>query len=118
MNYLIQRDFDGLIQVIQSLREWISDWKDPLPGSVINEMGMTSSLLNLLSDNFSDQQRLQTEVAWFLANLSAGTSKDTRVLVEMNIIPVMARALGSTVNDDLDENVKIIKGKLFSLGNI
>jgi len=95
--------------VIQFLREWISSKTEALPGRVINDMEMISPLMNLLSDDFSDKKSLQTEVAWLLANVSAGTSKDTQVLVEMNIIPVMAHALSSTVNDDLHENVTIIQ---------
>jgi hypothetical protein len=109
---LNQGNSDGLIEVIQFLREWISSKTDPLPGRVVNDMEMISPLLNLLSDDFSEKKLLQTEVAWLLANVSAGTSKDTQVLVEMNIIPVMARALGSTVNDDLHENI------MWTLANI
>ena len=111
-------NLDGLIEVIQFLREWISSKTDPLPGRVVNDMEMISPLMNLLSDDFSDKKLLQTEVAWLLANVSAGTSKDTQVLVEMNIIPVMARALGSTVNDDLHENVKFFEKGPFLNGNI
>ena len=71
-------------------------------------MEMLPHLLNLLSDKYADEKDLQTEVAWLLANISAGTSQDTQILVEMNIIPVMAHALRETVNDDLHENVTII----------
>jgi len=108
---LNQGNLGGLIEVIQFLREWISSKTEALPGWVVHDMGMTSYLLNLLSNDFADKKLLQTEVAWLLANVSAGTSKDTQVLVEMNVLPVMAHALKSIVNDDLHENVKFIKNK-------
>ena len=99
-------DFPGLKDVIKCLREWITSQTDPLPGKVVNDMEMLPHLLNLLSDEFSREQELQTEVAWLLANISAGTSQDTQVLVERNIIPVMAHALRKNVNDNLHENVR------------
>lgn len=72
---LNQGNLDGLIEVIQFLREWISSKTDPLPGRVVNDMEMVSPLMNLLSDDFSDKKLLQTEVAWLLANVSAGTAR-------------------------------------------
>jgi len=111
-NCLNQRNYVALTNVIQFLRECISSKTDPLPGRVVNDMEMLPHLLNLLSDKFADEKDLQTEVAWLLANISAGTSSDTQVLVEMNIIPVMAHALRETVNDDLHENI------MWALANI
>ena len=105
--YLNQENFVGLTEVIKFLRECILSKTDPLPGRVVNDMEMLPHLLNLLSDRYAEEEDLQIEVIRLLGNISAGTSQDTQLLVEMNIIPVMTRVLRESFNEDLQKYVLI-----------
>jgi len=109
---LNKQEWENLAPVIKDLRLCISDAKNGLPGKVLIDMNIVPHLISLLSPQFSTYQILQAEIAWLLANLSAGTGEDTRYLVEQNIIGTLAQCLRSTDCQDLYENA------MWSLANI
>jgi len=109
---LNRQDFNGLIPQIKSFRELITDKFEPIPGKVIVELGIVPHLISLLEEKFSQYQQLQIEIAWFLANLTAGSSDDTAYLVDQNIIPTLSQCLRFTTSEDLQENA------MWSLANI
>jgi len=115
---LSQEDFIGLIEVVQWLRESISCQNATFHGRNIIEMGIIPHLLNLLSKKFSKMGSLQTEIAWLLANISAGDSDETKYLVELNIIPVIMDAFRDIYNDDLHENIMWILANISGESNL
>ena len=99
-----ERRWQDLSLIIHFLKECIVAEKDRiLPRAVIN-LGIVPDLLSLLSDNLIEQAKLQTQAAWLLANITAGTSDDALYLVECNCIPIFARSL-KLKNDEVHENV-------------
>jgi len=101
---LNNNNFENLIPIIGFLRECIADKEDSIPGKTIIEMGIVPSLLDLLSVAYVKHEELQVQVAWLLANISAGNSQDTMHLVGLGIIPVISKSLKATNNEDLHEN--------------
>ena len=97
-------DWENLIQIIKFLRESIGNDENKVPARAIIELDIVPVLLNLLGEDFEKLRNLQSECAWLLANISAGSSEDTAYLFDQGILPVLYGSL-STTNEDLHENV-------------
>lgn len=67
-------------------------------------MGIVPHVLHLLNASFSNQKKLQTEAAWLIANISAGTQKDTLYLIDQNCISIFFKCL-KLDNQEVHENV-------------
>jgi len=104
-------DWENLIQIIKFLRESIGNDENKVPARAIIELDIVPVLLNLLGEDFEKLRNLQSECAWLLANISAGSSEDTAYLFDQGILPVLYGSL-STTNEDLHENV------MWALANI
>jgi len=108
LDYLKKRDFEELVEVIRSLREWLTDQEKPLPSTPVEIIELIPHLLNLLFENFSKYESLHKEVTWLLTNISAGSSKDTQILVESDAILVLTHTFKASSDDsDVQENVRI-----------
>ncbi len=103
LEYLHKRDFEGLGQIIEFFRRWLSYQSPPSSDIPIEIIQLAPHLLNLLSDEYKS---LHSEITWLLANISAGSNKEIQVLVELGITPVITRVFKSTFDDEIQENVR------------
>jgi len=109
---LANQEFDRLTPLIEFLREATVDKHDAIPGEVIIDMGIVPSLISLLSENFSQYEKLQMELSWLLANISAGSSEDVNYLVSHGIVPALSKGLSFSNNENFHENI------IWTLANI
>jgi len=109
---LANQEFEQLTPIIEFLREATVDKSDAIPGEVIIDMQIVPHLISLLSETFMNHQKLQLELSWLLANISAGTSEDVSYLVAKGIIPALSKCLKFSNNEGFDENI------IWTLANI
>ena len=101
-----ERRWDDLGMIVHFLKEAVVSNNDRIPPKAVIDMGIVPDLLALLHEDLAEQGRLQTQAAWLLANITAGTSDDTMYLVKCNCIPIFARSL-RLKSDEVHENVSL-----------
>ncbi len=93
--------------IIHFLKESIVSNEDRIHPKAVIDIGIVPDLLALLHEDLAEEGKLQTQAAWLLANITAGTSEDTMHLVKSNCIPIFARSL-RLKNDEVHENVSLL----------
>jgi len=101
-----KEEWGEIILILTYLRKSTVENSSPTFIKALINMGIIPHILYFLSEKFMQNQKLQIESAWLLANVSTAPTEDIQYLVQEKIIPVCAKALKFD-NDQLHENVKI-----------
>jgi len=90
------------------LRKLLSEGQDPPISEAVNS-GAILILIKLLE--YSSNFRIQSEAAWCLSSLCAGTSEETKKVIDYGVIPSFISALKSS-------HEEVVEQCLWGLGNI
>ncbi|XBW35208.1 hypothetical protein QEN19_000771 [Hanseniaspora menglaensis] len=105
---IASQDLAHQLTGVISLRQMLSrEYKPPI--RQVLECGVLPRLIEFIGVNQPDQ--LQHEAAWAITNLCSGSSEDTKIVVESNVLLPMIALLES-------DNVEVKEQAIWCIGNI
>ncbi|KAK7573841.1 hypothetical protein V9T40_011032 [Parthenolecanium corni] len=104
------QDKSKILNAVQSVRKILSRHQNP-PIEMMIEAGLVPVFVNLLDAKSEEDSYIQFEAAWALTNIAAGTSQQTKTVIEAGAVPKFAALLNSPFPH-------IVEQAVWAIGNI